>query len=1091
MRTAILIALVFAGTLAADMKEDAPPPKFPDEQVAFYEKQVLPILKEHCYKCHTGKKVRGKLWLDSRAAILRGGDLGPAVIPGKLDESPLVKALHYKTEGLEMPPDGKLPQAKIDTLVKWAALGLPFTPGKEAVVKGHERLVVTDKDREWWAYRPLARPAPPALKTPGWVTTPPDAFVLAKLEANGLKPAKPAGRVALARRVYYGLTGLPPTPEQIDDFVNDARPDAYSRLVESLLASPAYGEKWARHWLDLVRYAESHGYERDSAKPFAWRYRDWVVRAFNSNMPYDRFVKQQLAGDLLSPGDADSLIATGYYRLGIWDDEPADRLQAKYDVLDGVVSTTSSVFLGMSVGCARCHDHKKDPIPQRDYYRLLAYFRDVTDMSRENLRKVSTGGPAREALVKSKQAREARAYQKVHALEQELLAEVARKKGADVSAFVGSDIEDLTFRYYRDAWHELPDFAPLTPVHEGKLAGGRFTLEAAPEKDRMALVFEGKLKVPAAGEHSFDVLSSDGVRLLIDGKRVLDRPGKGKAVSSGKATLRAGLLPIRLEYFNTVTPPALNVTWSGPGFKDRPLSGGAAGGVLVADSRNQGQTWRYTLTAPRGPWLRPDYNDAAWKEGQGGFGTRGTPGSAVRTVWRGKDIWLRKTFTVAGAPSSLTLDLHHDDDVEVYLNSTKVYEARGYLVDYKRITLPADAVKPGDNVLAIHCRQIGGGQYIDAGLTAEGTGLDGLLRKHGDPAKVKTLNGLRAELASIRAEKIPDGVIDVMCVTEAGKAKTHVLTRGNPHAPAEEVSDGTPEVLGEPAPPGRRELAEWIVGPKNPIAARAMANRVWQYHFGRGLVGTGNDFGKLGETPTHPELLDWLASELIASGWDLKHLHRVILHSSAYRMSSAGDAAALAKDGANMLLWRFPMRRLSAEEVRDSILAASGRLSRRMEGPPVYPPIPAAVLAGQSVPGAGWGKSSPEEASRRSVYVHVKRSLLLPILETHDAADTDSSCAARYTTTVPTQALGMLNGEFTNEQARLFADRLLAEEKDLAGVVRRAVRLTTGRTASADEVKRDVAFIERLMKEDALDQGRAVANYCLLSINANEFVYVD
>ncbi|MBY0228029.1 MAG: DUF1553 domain-containing protein, partial [Gemmataceae bacterium] len=645
---------------------------------------------------------------------------------------------------------------------------------------------------------------------------------------------------------------------------------------------------------------------------------------------------------------------------------------------------------------------------------------------------------------------------------------------------------DFAHFNYRDAWHELPDFVPLKPVQEGKLAGGRFTLAAAPSTEAMALVFEGRLKVPAEGEHAFDLTASDGARLVIDGKRVIDQPGKGRSRTVAKARLKAGSLPIRLEYFNTTTKAELSLAWSGPGFAPRMLTEGER--VLVPDARKGGTEWRYR-TMWTGKWKLPDLDDKEWKVGKSGFGTVGTPGAVVGTTWGNNLVFLRKEFTLDRLPASLAMDLHHDDHVEVALNGKTVFAERGYLTDYKRVPLDASALRIGRNVLAVRCTQTGGGQFIDVGLVGLGNDHEAILRKHGSPEKLKALDAARAELAALRAEKKPPATLDIMCVAERGKATTRVLARGNPHAPTEAVEAGTPEVLGpSPKKAGRAALAEWIMG--SPIAARAMANRVWQYHFGRGIAPTSNDFGKLGEAPTHPELLDWLACEL-AEGWDLKRLHRAILLSSAYRMSSKGDPSALAKDGANNLFWRFPMRRLQAEEMRDSILAASGELRRRMAGPSVYPPIPKAVLAGQSVPGSGWGKSPVEEASRRSVYVHVKRSLLVPILETHDAADTDSSCAVRFTTTVPTQALGMLNGEFTNEQAGRFADRLIREGRSLAEQVARAVRLTTGRVPGEAEIAKDAAFVERLSKEEGFDARKALAAYCLLALNSNEFAYLD
>jgi hypothetical protein len=1109
----VLVGLVQWPARSEGQKQTAP--KFSAAEVQFYHKQVLPILEAHCFRCHKGKKVRGGLRLDSRSAIMAGGDSGPA-IKQPLEASPLIKAINYR-DGLEMPPKGKLPQAHIETLTKWARMGLPFPEGKEEVVKApaHKGMKVSDKDRQWWAYRPVRRLAPPGVRNATWVSNPIDNFILAKLEARGLTPAAPADRVALARRLWYDLTGLPPTPAEIDAFVKDRRSDAYERLVDRLLASPAYGEKWGRHWLDLVRFAETHGYERDSPKPFAWRYRDYVLESFNDDVPYDQFLREQIAGDELDEVTPRSLIATGYYRLGLWDDEPADPAQLRYDVLDGIVSTTSQVVLGMTVGCARCHDHKKDPVPQRDYYRLLAYFHDITPMNRENTRRYIMPDDQRQlvALVKAKQAREDKLYQEVYRLEQRLLAGLSSKKGLDTGRLVGADMVDLTYRFYRDTWDRLPDFDSLKAEDTGPAAGNRFSLAPASRQEAIGLVFKGKLKVPQKGEFTFTLESTDGARLVVAGKTVVERLGKGRQRSTGKVRLGAGLVPIRLEYFNTYTTPFLSVSWEGPGVERRPLSdeGGAGGRALLPDARAEGTVWRYTTSTPRRGWQQPNFDDADWKTGQSGFGTHGTRGAVVRTVWDTDDVWLRKTFSLAQIPASLALDLHHDDHVEIYLNGRPIYRARGFLVAYRRIELGKLALRllrEGTNTVAVHCQQMTGGQYIDLGLVADAKmDLASLVRSHGPELlgaeAVQRYQDLRAELERSRRAPPPEAGMPVMCVQEGSPATTRVLVRGNPHVPGDTVTPGVPEVLSSadtkvPIVPAkhssgkRRALASWLTDARNPSTARVMVNRLWQFHFGRGIVPTPSDFGKLGELPTHPELLDWLADEFVRGGWKLKRMHRLILLSSAYRMSSRGNPEALLKDPDNRLWWRFPMRRLTAEEVRDSMLAVSGQLERRMGGPGIYPTIPHEVLQGQSMPGSGWGKSPPQEQARRSVYIHVKRSLVVPILQNHDLADTDASCAVRYTTTVPTQALGMLNGDFTNEQARALAERLLAEAP--AGPeaqVRLAIRLTTGREPGADEVKRDVAFIRELAAEGSHGAKAALAAYCLLALNTNEFMYLD
>jgi Protein of unknown function (DUF1549)/Planctomycete cytochrome C len=349
--------------------------KFTPEEIAFFEKDVAPILQAHCIKCHGGEKVRGDLRLTTREYVVKGGNIGPAYSADKPDDSTLLRAIHRK-DGLEMPPKEKLRDKDVETLTRWVKMGLPWTPGKVLTVK-EEKVVITEAAKNYWCYKPVKCPDVPAVRNRDWVRNPIDAFLLAKLEAQGLTPAGPADRVALVRRAYYDLTGLPPTPEQVDDFVNDRSADAWPKLIDKLLDSPQYGEKWGRHWLDVVRYAETNGYERDGPKPFAWRFRDYVIRSFNDDKPFDQFVREQLAGDEIPGYQPDAVIATGFHRLGLWDDEPADPLQARFDELDDLVTTTGQGFLGMSLNCARCHDHKRDPIPQADYYRLLAFFADV------------------------------------------------------------------------------------------------------------------------------------------------------------------------------------------------------------------------------------------------------------------------------------------------------------------------------------------------------------------------------------------------------------------------------------------------------------------------------------------------------------------------------------------------------------------------------------------------------------------------------------------------------------------------------------------------------------------------------------------
>ncbi len=686
---------------------------------------------------------------------------------------------------------------------------------------------VDDDAREFWSFRTVTRPDVAAVDTKAWVTTPVDAFLLSKMEAAGLAPPPPASRTTLLRRVYYDLIGLPPTPEDVREFLEDASPDAYERIVDRLLASPQYGERWARHWLDLVRYAETDGYEFDRVKPEVWRYRDYVIRSFNDDKPYDQFIKEQLAGDELGEPTPDRIIATGFYRLGAMDGGAADKLQANFDELDDILATTGQVFLGLTINCARCHDHKIDPFPITDYYRMLAFLRGIERGNRDSTRPI---GPAEEGAAEDTEA-VARYERRLRRVERQISA----IEEALIPHLVGAEVDDYKEQEYRPA---------IVRNHSPK--------DVSPEQ----------------------------------------------------------------------------------------------------------------------------------------------------------------------------------------------------LARYERLL------------------------------------------------KVRT------ELE----EQRPDRLAQALCVKEDGVSPppTFVLMRGSPYAEGDEVEPGFPSVITGispkiPAPPPnanssgrRRVLAEWIASRENPLTARVMANRLWHYHFNRGLVRSTSDFGYGGTAPTHPELLDWLASELIARGWRLKPMHKLLVMSSAYRMSSTGTPASVEKDPENDLFTRFELRRLEAEEIRDSILAVSGNLNLKMGGRSIYPTIVKEVLAGQSRPGQGWGDSTAEEQGRRSIYIHVKRSLIVPELAVFDAADTDSSCPVRFATTQPTQSLTMLNSRFLNHQAAIFAEdiRRLASD-DTAEQVRLTLSRVTQRSPTDGEVQRGVEFIRHMQEEQGIGRDLALQTYCLLAMNLNEFLYID
>lgn len=721
------------------------------------------------------------------------------------------------------------------------------------------------KGRTHWAFQPVKPVLAPAVSDAAWLRTPIDAFVLARLEARQLKPAPPADRRTLLRRVYLDVIGLPPTPAEQQAFLQDPSPDAYEHVVDDLLSRPQYGERWARHWLDVARYAETNGYERDGPKPHAWRYRDYVIDALNKDKPYDRFLTEQIAGDELPNSNAETQIATTFLRLGTWDDEPAEFMLDRYEQLDDVLGTTAAAFMGVTLRCARCHDHKFEPFSQVDYYRMLAVF--------EPLKRP-------EVIVSA-----------THRKEHECL--------------VGTEMELAAYR---------------------------------------RAVAKPQAEISRLQEKIDSVKKAVGERLIV-------------TLSSKPSAKKSSL-------------PADAVT------------------AFLAD---------------------PDKRTSKQKT-------------------------LMKKF---------------GDMVEREIRAASTAEEGGRLQDWEKQLAAWKAVKPPE-----------------------------------PPS------------AYIWYEDTPQA------------PKTHVLRRGDPLRPIKEVGPGFPAVLAatEPAPPqptakstGRRLwLARWLIRPEHPLTARVIVNRIWQQHFGQGLVASANDFGVMGDRPTHPELLDWLAGQLVAGGWRLKPLHRAILLSNVYQTSAVAAPETATVDPQGNLLASWRQRRLQAEAIRDSILAASGRLNPQMAGPSVYPRISRAVLEGQSRPGDGWGQSDERQAARRSVYVYIKRVLPVPELELLDAPDTTSSCEQRQVATTAPQALTFLNGEFIQEQSRYFAARLEHEVgTDSQAQVRRAFELALCRPPRTEEMQAALKFLDvqkRQIDKDASAanaRSRALAAFCLVLLNTNEFVYLN
>lgn len=968
-----------------------------DEKGAvFYREKVHPILEQNCFKCHGGEdKLKGEFRVTSREGLLRGGEYGPGYDEADPAKSIFLEMISYKDADYQMPPKAKLPAEQIAILDEWVKMGAPYDSALE--IKGdpseaHRGFTLSDDAREWWAYRPLSRSAPPKPRNTDWGKNEIDAFILDKLEKNGLQPNPDAEPAALIRRVTYDLTGLPPTPSQVDDFVakfKSAPETAYDTLLEELLASPRYGEKWARHWLDLLRYAESNGFERDNPKPVIWKFRDYVINAFNSDIPYDQFVTEQLAGDEIPNRTWDSLVATGYHRLMQWDDEPADRKQHIYDVLADNVQITSEAFLATTVGCARCHDHKADPISQKDYYAFMDLFHGITHYRTEGT------------------------------------------------------------------------------IHHWSTEDQKQKFAIEREKNIAALESE--------------VASLDNrIREYLRGEKLIKNQGK----AAEQTFVRSG----RLE------SPA---------------------------------QWEFTLKKPTPDWKEVGFRDKMWNKGPGGFGTA-TPNHAKKTAWTTSDIWLRTGFGLKVLPDTLTLELYHDEDVEVYINGVEVFRATGYTSDYEYFPLDQkaiDALQTGRNVIAIHCKQTGGGQYIDAGLrtvASDSSKLEDIIRTNGNKKLITQITkhfegknlyqsylDKKKEIENWKNRKAGE---PLNIVQERGETPQplHIHLRGSAHAPGEQVYPGFPAVLGkgtnEPIPAaatpvswtggktsGRRlALAKWITSEDNPLTSRVMANRIWQHHFGRGITPSTSDFGTLGEMPSHPELLDWLALRFQSSGWKIKDMHRLILKSRSYRMSSAPNSGNSQIDPGNHYFWRNNMRRLTAEEIRDSILTVSGKLVEQIGGDWVYPPLPQEVLATASRPGKGWPVSADENNHfRRSIYIHVKRSLRHPMMTDFDQADTDSPCAVRFATTVPNQALMMLNSKFVNDHAAIMAERIQGYDGDERDLIASTLKMVTQTEPDDRDVDRCLDLYQRFQSDAGLSPDDAMKRIALLALNLNQFLYLD
>ncbi|MDA2937440.1 DUF1553 domain-containing protein [Acidobacteria bacterium AH-259-A15] len=837
-----------------------------------FSTEVLPLLQEKCFQCHGEAQQMSNFDLQTRAGALKGGLHGPAIVPGKPEES----RLYRRVSGIEepiMPFGGSLMPEEIELLRRWITQGAEYTvePGQA--------------DREWWSFKKPVRHPVPQVSDPLWSENPIDAFLMKRLEEKGLQPAPPADKRTLVRRAYLDLVGLLPSHEEVTAFIQDDSGGAFEKVINRLLDSPHYGERWGRHWLDVARYADSGGYEHDYDYPNAWRYRDYVIRSFNEDKPYDQFILEQLAGDELDQVTHDSLTATGFNRvLATVGFREKDNPQYRYIYLNDMITTTSHAFMALSVECARCHDHKFDPIQQLDYYRMMAIFFPFVKYDHP------LAPPEQVTVYETRKA--------------EIEAQIQPLK---------ERIKKIEKPYRKIAF-------------EKKLA--KF-----PEEIQIVV------RTPEAER-------TPGQKLLAD--QVLSiRVGAVSELLSPEDKAEIERIKEQIKEIEKELPEPLPV----------------AMGIRDGDYR-----------------FAPD-----------GLGDEVQPGKGDREFYDFEGTFLPQ--------------------------SGKPY-----------IPPPAHFLPTAD--------------YRNKG------------------------------------PEVQPGFLQV-------------LTQANPpaaHPPSNDyITTGR-----------RRALAEWIIREDHRLTARVMVNRIWQHHFGRGLVSTPSNFGRMGQPPSHPELLDWLAIEFVRHGWSTKHMHRLMMTSQAYRMSSSHYLEANAKiDPVNIYLWRYHQHRLEAEVIRDIILTASGNLNLKVGGKPFFPPIPEKVR--ESFTKGEWEMTQEgPEVWRRSIYSYWKRGLRYPMFDVFDLPDLNVTCERRTTTTVPTQALTLLNNEFVFQQSEYFAKRVWEQAgRDAAGQVKTAYRIALSREPGATELDRNVAFLRRQSsyhaRADAASNPEleALADFCSVVLNLNEFVYIN
>jgi hypothetical protein len=892
-----------------------------------FQRDIQPFFAEHCLECHGADKAKGGLALTSRAGALKTLESGtPGIVPGNPGASEILARLETAHGEDKMPPLKKAKRptaAEVDKLKEWVAVGAPWATH--------------------WAYNPIQKPA-------GLVGTPSqqiDAIIRARHAKEGIAPSAEAGKSTLLKRVYYDLLGLPPTTEEAANFLNDSAPDAYARLVERALASPHFGERWGRHWLDQARYADSDGYEKDSPRPDAWRYRDWVIQAINQDVPLDRFTIEQLAGDLLENATPEQILATAFHRQTLTNREGGvDQEQYRVEAVFDRTETTGSVWLAHTVGCARCHSHKYDQISQKEYYQLFAFFNNAD----ESASKVGTSKSELEAFEKNNAAH---------------LAQVSVRRKA-----------------YTEARSPL---ATRLPAWEAEMQKQLAALSGK----KADLVPLKPLSTQSAQKAQFSQLP-DGSLLA-----------QGKSTEPDTYTLTFTLGPGTFSGFRLEALPDDSLPSKGPG---RSANGNFVLSKFSVRAGTGGSSAPLELHSPKASFVQPGFTAAATLDAdpESGWAIMGGTGKA-------QDITFQLVQPlVLDAPCTLTVKLEQ--------SYTKT--AAHLLGRFRLSTLRGETV---ESLLTPELKRL-----VDTGsekwtTEQKETIIDWIA--FSDPqANAARLALLETEAAGPRAP-----LMEVRVLSQRRTPReTRILHRGEFLSPTEPVATGTPAVLPpirarNPSGPDRLDFARWLMEPGNPLTARVLANQLWMRLFGEGLVRSAGDFGVRGDAPTHPELLDLLAGQLLETGWSRKALLRAILNSATYRQSSATRPELADTDPLNKLLARQNRLRVEGEVVRDLHLAASGLLSRKIGGPSVFPPMPPEIASLSYAGNFRWNESAGEDRYRRGMYTFFKRTSPYPDLVTFDCPDANVANVRRSVSNTPLQALTTLNAQTFSEAAQALA----------------------------------------------------------------------